>query len=34
MDKVSDPHSRNYVCLHISLQIIYSQVMRVIILYN
>lgn len=34
MDKVSDPHSGNYVRLHISQQIIYSQLMCVIILYN
>lgn len=31
-DEVSDPHSGNYVCLHIPWQIICSQLMSVIIL--
>lgn len=34
MDDVFNPHSGNYMCLHISRQIIYSQLMCVIILYN
>lgn len=33
-DEVSDPHSGNYVCLHIPWQIIRCQLMSVIILYN
>lgn len=34
MGEVFNPHSGNYMFLHISRQIIYSQLMSVIILYN